>query len=549
MKDINSKISENLCLEVFRPGEPLELWTDASPYGYGAILLQNQRPLYCALHSLTSAEKNYPQIDLELGAIAWAFERLDNYVYSSQVKVCTDHKPLVAISKKQVGDLSIRQQRMFARLMRYDFEIEYVSEKLMAGPDALSRAPLQLKTCDKRSPRNPIAPDGDFDSLFISELSLMDLSDPLIKQIQNSALRDPQYQAFISAVWQGFPDHLRKDCGELWSMREGTYESENLVFRDGELIIPMNCRTKIIKALHRAHQGVRAMIRRAEGNVCSPNFRRDLQRYRDECSYCQENFPQQQCQSMMSIEVPEAPGLAVASDYFQTKGEEFVLFVDVFSMWTEYFRVNSRRPETLISKIKNFMSRNGIPRILYSDKGSAYDSAQFHDFCKEWGIQLITCSGEYPQGNGTAEAAVKRVKKWISAAENESELTRAILAWHQTPISTGRPTPAQLHLGRNVRDEVQTRVVPSSISWEDVKQWRTAVKAANARTYDRKSRELPEIAAGERVFVSVHGKWQRAVVLGHASRPQSYILQMNDTGARIERNRVHLRLDKTKGSV
>jgi hypothetical protein len=288
------------------------------------------------------------------------------------------------------------------------------------------------------------------------------------------------------------------------------------------------------------------MLRRAEGNVFWPGLKRDLQKYRDECSHCQENFPQQQRQAMMSIDVPSAPGLAVASDYFQTKGEEYVLFVDVFSMWTKYFRVHLRRPETLISKIKSFMSRNGVPRVLYSDKGSAYDSYQFREFCDEWGIQLITCSGEYPQGNGTAEAAVKRVKKWILSAENESDLTRAILAWHQTPISTGRPTPAQLHLGQNVRDEVQTRVEPCSISWDDVRLWRTAVKKANAQTYDRKSRELPELPVGEKVFVLVHGKWRRAVIEQKANRPRSYVLKMNDTGNRIERNRVHIRIDKTK---
>ncbi len=218
MKSINKIITDNLALEVFKPGESLELWTDASPYGYGAVLLQNKRPLYCASRSLTSAEKNYPQIDLELGAIAWAFERLDAFVYGSQVQVFTDHKPLVAISKKQIGDLSIRQQRMFARLMRYDFEIEYVSEKLMGGPDALSRAPLNMKKCDERSPRNPVAPDGDFDDLFISELHRTDLADPLLNRIKLEARRDGEYQAFLQAVHQGFPDSLKTASGEYWSL-------------------------------------------------------------------------------------------------------------------------------------------------------------------------------------------------------------------------------------------------------------------------------------------------------------------------------------------
>jgi hypothetical protein len=249
---------------------------------------------------------------------------------------------------------------------------------------------------------------------------------------------------------------------------------------------------------------------------------------------------------MMSVDVPTAPGLAIASDYFQAEGKEFVLFVDLFSSWTEYFKVNSRRPSTLIEKLRQFMKRNRVPRVLYSDKGSAYDSLEFQTFCKEWGIKLITCSGEYPQGNGTAEAAVKRVKKWLSGASNKDELSKAILAWHQTPIVEGRPTPAQIHLGRNVRDELSTKVEPCTIPWGEVRQWRSAQKERNAQVYNKRARNLPEINLGDRVFVFIHGKWRQGIVESKAARPRSFILRMLDTGNLLERNRVHLRLDKTR---
>jgi hypothetical protein len=73
------------------------------------------------------------------------------------------------------------------------------------------------------------------------------------------------------------------------------------------------------------------MLRRAQGNVFWPGLQKDVQQIRDRCSHCQENLPQQQKQPMLSIDVPSAPGLAIASDYFQTAGKEYVLFVDVFS--------------------------------------------------------------------------------------------------------------------------------------------------------------------------------------------------------------------------
>jgi hypothetical protein len=255
MEEINNRISDNLALEIFKPGEPLELWTDASPYGYGAVLLQNNRPLYCASRSLTKAEKNYPQIDLELGAIAWAFKRLDAYVYGTCVQVCTDHKPLIAISQKQIGDLSMRQQRMFARLLRYDYKLTYVSEKLMAGPDALSRAPLPLRTCDESSPQNPLAPDGKFDEIFISELEHVDLSDLLIQQILEHSRRDETYQELVKALRNGISESSKAKVGEYWSIRHDLYVAEELLFRNRELLIPANCRSKVLNALHRGHQG------------------------------------------------------------------------------------------------------------------------------------------------------------------------------------------------------------------------------------------------------------------------------------------------------
>jgi hypothetical protein len=545
MEEINNKISDNLSLELFRPGEPLELWTDASPYGYGAILLQNKKPLYCASRTLTKAEANYPQIDLELGAIAWAFERMDTFVYGSTVQVYTDHKPLTAITKKEIGELSIRQQRMMARLMRYDFEVNYVSAKLMDGPDALSRAPLKLKDSDERHPRNPLVPDGTVEDIFISELHLIDLADPLIEKIRQHADKDKQYQQLVQAAKEGFPAHSKWKVDEFWSIRDQIYESNNLVFRNRELIIPLNYRDRMIRVLHQGHHSKGYMLRRAKGNVFWPGMEEDFKDFFEKCEYCQINKPSQQKQPMLSITVPSAPGLEVGSDYLSNAGKEHVLFVDLFSGWTEYFPASTRRPETLIKQFQTFMARNGIPRKIYADQGSAYESKEFHDFCDEWGIEVITCSGEYPKGNGTAEAAVKRVKKWIKSAENHGDLSKSILAWHQTPLAPGRPTPAQLHLGRNLRDELNLQVVKADVDWARIQEWKQAQKATNAETYDKRARELAPLRPGQKVFVQIHGKRRRGEILEVAKRPRSYILRMTDTGSKLERNRIHLREDRT----
>jgi hypothetical protein len=115
-------------------------------------------------------------------------------------------------------------------------------------------------------------------------------------------------------------------------------------------------------------------------------------------------------------------------------------------------------------------------------------------------------------------------------------------------VGSGRPTPAQLHLGRNVRDEVATRVEQCQLDWNEVQNWRQIQKDTNAVQYNKHAKDLPELNKGDRVFVSVHGKWRRAVIENKATRPRSYQLRLSDTGARIERNRIHVRIDKTKVS-
>ncbi len=87
--------------------------------------------------------------------------------------------------------------------------------------------------------------------------------------------------------------------------------------------------------------------------------------------------------------------------------------------------------------------------------------------------------------NGTVEAAFKRVKKWIRSAESPAYLAKSILAWHQTPTAVDTPTPAQLHLGQNLRGELNLQVVKADVDWTQVQEWRKAQKLVNTEIYKR----------------------------------------------------------------
>ena len=76
--------------------------------------------------SLTETEQRWFQIEKELLAIMFVQEHFHQYIYSKEVQVESDHKPLETILKKPIENVSPRIQLMLLRLLRYKLDVRYV---------------------------------------------------------------------------------------------------------------------------------------------------------------------------------------------------------------------------------------------------------------------------------------------------------------------------------------------------------------------------------------------------------------------------------------
>lgn len=96
-------LTEEPVLKFFDPGKQVRISADASQYGLGAVLLQQQeaawQPVAYTSRALSSAERNYAQIEKEQLASTHMCERFHQYVYGQAFEVETDHKPLVCQSR------------------------------------------------------------------------------------------------------------------------------------------------------------------------------------------------------------------------------------------------------------------------------------------------------------------------------------------------------------------------------------------------------------------------------------------------------------------
>ncbi len=544
-------------LALFRPGKKLTLMSDASSYGLGAVLLQDGCPIYFCSRTLTEAEDRWAQIDKEFLAIVWALERLDLFTYGHRVEVLTDHRPLLGLVDKPMDHCSTRQQRLLGRMLRYDTELKFAPGKEMLLADTLSRAPIK----DQGEVRVSkfMGTDLEAEEVFVSECSTMnergsefaytENSDKTKEKILFAARSCEEYQATIQSWYEGFKDARSRDCGEYWQVRNDLFESEGLLFFEGKVVIPKKLRDKYLRALHRGHVGIRATLDRA-GKVWWPGMEKEIKEFVRGCACCQKHSDRQRHEPMLSFEIPTAPGLVVASDHFFIGGKTYVLFTDTFSMWTEFFVVPSTSAVHLIRALRRFISRNGIPRVFTADQGAAYTSEEFQEFCRKMDIRSCVSSAKHSQGNAHAEAAVKRVKKWLKRCNDEDDLCMAVLAWHQTPLAQGRPSPSEIHLGRNVRDGLAWRVDQVKVDWNDVRLWREQRNRAAKNLYDRGTRQLVDLQNDQKIWVWMEDerKWKAGMVVKKLNRPRSYLVRLED-GSEIERNRKELKPDLSWHSV
>lgn len=121
--------------------QPLRLFTDASGYGVGACLMQDQlgklTPIAFASMTFNSAQQNYNTLERELAAIRWGVKQFRAFLFGVHFIVHTDHQPLVYLHNMQI--VNARLARTLADLSDFTFIICYTPGGQNTGADMLSR--------------------------------------------------------------------------------------------------------------------------------------------------------------------------------------------------------------------------------------------------------------------------------------------------------------------------------------------------------------------------------------------------------------------------
>jgi hypothetical protein len=132
--------------------KPFVVETDASDLGFGAVLMQEDRPLAFISKPLSNTNKSLSIYEKEFMALILAVEKWRQYLQREEFVIKTDHRSLAYLNDQVLqSDL---QRKAMTKLMGLQFKILYRKGKENLAADALSRvAPMMtIQACSEVRP-------------------------------------------------------------------------------------------------------------------------------------------------------------------------------------------------------------------------------------------------------------------------------------------------------------------------------------------------------------------------------------------------------------
>ena len=547
---IKKAVSSAPVLKFFDPSIPVTLQVDASDYGLGAALLQNNQPVaYCSSTLTKSEQNNLAQIEKECLAIVHALNRWDQWLYGHRnILVETDHKPLETIFKNPTFNAPKRLQRMMVKLKRYSFSVHYRKGSTMWLADALSRAPL---------PRN-FKSDDKFE-VFASEIPLENkpdrISDHTFKLIQTSTCTDPILSHLIPYITHGWPEtksQLPPELVQFWSYRSELTLSEGVIYKGCKVVIPTVMRARMLEKIHSAHQGVENSLKNAGDTLFWPSIRSDIRNTCENCTKCAEYASQHQKEPMMSHPTPDLPWQYVSQDIFSYCQNNYLVTVDHFSDYFEMDKLPDTLASTIVDTTKSVFARHGSPVVCLTDNGPQFISVEYSEFAKSWNFIHKTSSPYYSQSNGRAEAAVKTAKSLLKKCEDPK---LGLLHLRNCPTKGHSASPVQRLMSRRTRTSLPVThklLLPEVVDSNIVRDEMNLNKSRAKSYYDRTAGpELPDLRVGNFVYIKPppaerSKPWSYGKIVA-SPQPRSYVVETG-TGT-VRRNRRHLRIAAAPASV
>ncbi|KAF4649166.1 hypothetical protein FOZ61_001663, partial [Perkinsus olseni] len=535
---------------------PFELYTDASDYAIGAVLMQDGRPLGFFSRTLTGSQLNWHTYEKEAYGILQALIHFQHYHigYPLTVTVYTDHEPLTWLAKAG----SKKLERWLLAMQAYSFTVKYVPGKKNVCADALSRIrrlddkALPMETMKSNAPPTRSAKDADTTQALASVVAARRQLAACITALStrwstDDILREQDSDDVTRKVKERLADPLPLRRTELTDLSFRPYKQlwDQLDVLDGLLVrrrkfnnereprvlpvIPPALRADVVDSYHEedGHFAVRKTLDKLKLHAYWPGMGTDLLNHEKTCPRC----------TQVKATVPRAPlGVMpigkpwdlIAIDHLKVPPNDdnirsLLVVQDYFTRWATAIPVKSEDTTEVVRALLDLFSVFGPPGRVHSDQGSAFESNVLRVVLERLGVEKSHTTPYHPSGDELVERFNRSLIGLLRTHVTDSRqwpIYLPSLLWHYNSSvhSATRFAPYTLMFGR----EPKSVFLPSlqaldqfsfdpfgyneyvkalTIHLEDLVDLTHASASAAARAYYDKKATARQFYIGQRVLV------------------------------------------------
>jgi len=343
-------------LAIYNPVSETELHCDAT-VEYGSVLMQRRtdkqfHPIFFFSKRTTDVESRYHSFELEMLAIIYSLRRFRDYLLGVKFKVVTDCNALALAIRKR--EISPRISRWILELSEYEYTTEHRSGIKMGHVDALSRLPGDIL----------IVEDNSFElNLAFSQGQDRKLSE--LKRILQSS-NDSQFE-----------------------MRNGILfkkPNDTLLF-----YVPQQMEFQVLHKYHdeMGHFGVEKTFDNIIKSYWFPDMRQKVKEYISNCLKCILFAPSvgKHEGHLHCIPKGQLPFDIYHIDHYGPIDKErsakryLLVVIDSFTKFVKLYPTKTTTTSEVINHLNIHFANYSRPRIVISDRGTAFTSSEFTSFC------------------------------------------------------------------------------------------------------------------------------------------------------------------------
>ena len=365
--------------------------TDASGFGLGAVLMQENRPIAFYSHKLSSNARIKSVYEKELMAIVFAIKKWRPYLIGRRFIVRTDQRSLKFLLGQRVVDGE--HQKWLLKLMSYDFEIQYKPGKTNNAADALSRMPEEISLAALS-----VAIILDF-----SELQEQVADDPFLSNIKQCVQKDPNLYPAYSLVG----GHLR-------------YNGK-LILPSASPYIPL-----LLQEYHcgvvGGHAGIRRTYQRLSAEFHWKGIKRSVQNFVAACDICQRSKHEAMSPAglLQPLPIPNQVWEDITMDFIEglpkSQGYDSILVVvDRLTKYSHFIPLKHpfSAPSVATIFVREIVRLHGMPRSIISDRDKIFMSLFWRELFTLQGSELRRSSAYHPQTDGQSEIVNKGLETYL----------------------------------------------------------------------------------------------------------------------------------------